>query len=60
LFFGGAIETISSATITLDASTDSAASIQVRADEKQKEDPMVFSGYKRATSTGFQSPDSCL
>ena len=37
----------------LDAPTDNAASIQVRAAEKQKEDPMVFSGYKRATPTGF-------
>jgi len=37
LFFGGAIETIPNATITLDATTDNAASIQVRADEKQKE-----------------------
>jgi hypothetical protein len=60
LFFGGAIETILRATITLDAPTGSAVAIQVRAAEKQKGDPMIFSGYTRATPTGFQPPDSCL
>jgi len=54
LFFGGAIETISSAAVTLDAGTVG-QSIQFRAAEKQKENQMVFSSYKLATPTGFQS-----
>ena len=55
-----AIKTNSSATITLDASTDRAASIQIRAAEKQKEDLIVFLAINGLPLLGFSLPIRCL